>query len=124
MELAAGEYGYAPEDFARIVQAGAVDVLQADATRCGGFTGLLAADALCLSTMTPLSTHCAPYLHVQVAAALKMLRHVEFFADHVRIEGMLFDGVRPPVDGDLVVETSRPGIGLDFKRADAARFAA
>src|SRR5207302_508555 len=38
MEIAAGEYGYDIFYFQRMLAAGAVDVLQADVTRCGGFT--------------------------------------------------------------------------------------
>ena len=41
MEIAAGEYGYDLPYFRRMLEAGAVDVLQADATRCGGITGFL-----------------------------------------------------------------------------------
>jgi hypothetical protein len=36
---------------------------------------------------------------------------------------MLFDGFRPPVDGALVPDLSRPGLGLELKRADARRYA-
>jgi hypothetical protein len=38
MEIAAGEYGYDAWYFREMLSAGAVDVLQADATRCGGIT--------------------------------------------------------------------------------------
>ena len=41
MRIAAGEYGYDAFYFRRMLQAGAVDVLQADATRCAGITGFL-----------------------------------------------------------------------------------
>ena len=44
MEIAAGEYGYDPSYFRRMLEARAVDVLQADATRCGGITGFLMAE--------------------------------------------------------------------------------
>ena len=40
------------------------------------------------------------------------------------IEAMLFDGVLEPVDGVLVPDRSRPGHGLELKRADAQRWAA
>jgi L-alanine-DL-glutamate epimerase-like enolase superfamily enzyme len=123
MELASGEYGYELHDFAEMVEAGAVDVLQADATRCGGFTGLLAVDGLCQTTYVPLSTHCAPYLHLHAAAAAKTLRHMEYFFDHVRIERMFFDGVAEPRDGAIAIDWDRPGIGLELKHADVARFA-
>ena len=41
MEIAAGEYGYELPYFRRMLEAQAVDVLQIDATRAGGVTGLL-----------------------------------------------------------------------------------
>jgi hypothetical protein len=51
------------------------------------------------------------------------VRHIEWFHDHARIERMLFDGAPQPRDGCLVPDRSRPGLGLEFKRADAARYA-
>lgn len=122
MEVAAGEYGYAPYHFARMLDAGTVDVLQADATRCGGFTGFLAVDGLCQSALVPLSTHCAPYVHLHAASAAKMLRHMEYFFDHVRIERMFFDGPAEPVGGTLEPDFTRPGIGLELRRRDAAAY--
>jgi L-alanine-DL-glutamate epimerase-like enolase superfamily enzyme len=100
-----------------------VDVLQADATRCGGFTGLLAVDGLCQTKMIPLSTHCAPHLHLHAGASLKTLRHMEYFFDHVRVERMFFDGIPEPHGGTLSPDLGRPGIGLDFRRSDAERYA-
>ena len=41
IDIAAGEYGYEIFYFERMLSAGAVDVLQADITRCGGVTGFL-----------------------------------------------------------------------------------
>ena len=123
MEISVGEYGYEPADFARILDARAVDVLQADASRCEGITGLLVVDGLCEAKAIPLSTHCAPSLHAHPACAAKRVRHIEYFHDHVRIEHMLFDGVLTPVAGELRPDLTRPGMGLELKRADAERFA-
>lgn len=122
MAIASGEYGYRPDYFARMLSTGCIDVVQADASRCGGFSGLLAADALCESANLPLSTHCAPYLHLHAALACKTLRHAEYFHDHVRIEHMLFDGASHPVDGALAPDLARPGLGLEFKAQDAERY--
>jgi hypothetical protein len=102
---------------------GAVDVLQADATRCGGITGFLRVGALCEARPLPLSAHCGPSLHAHPCCAVTPVRHVEYFHDHVRIEHMLFDGALTPVKGALHPDLSRPGLGLDFKRADAQRYA-
>ncbi|MFN2475201.1 MAG: enolase C-terminal domain-like protein [Chthoniobacterales bacterium] len=122
MDIAAGEYGYDETYFRRMLDAGAVDVLQADATRCAGITGFLMTDALCQAAHIPLSSHCGPSMHVHVGCAAKTIRHAEYFHDHVRIENMLFDGVIQPVNGALAPDLSRPGHGLEFKHADAEQF--
>ncbi len=123
LEVTSGEYGYTLDHFRRVVEAGSVDVLQADATRCGGFTGLLAVDGLAQAWRLPLSTHCAPYLHLHAAMACKQLRHSEYFYDHVRIARLFFDGVREPCAGALAVTDDRPGIGLVLKKTDAEPYA-
>lgn len=86
MDIAAGEYGYRPQYFERMLAAGAVDVLQADATRCGGVTGFLQAAAPCEAHGLPLASHCAPALHAHLDCAALRVRHLEYFHDHVRIE--------------------------------------
>jgi len=123
MDITAGEYGYDLPYFSRMLHAGAVDVLQADATRCAGFTGFVQVDALCASQCLPLSSHCAPILHLHVCCASPSVVHMEYFHDHVRIAHLLFDGVPAPVRGHLHPDLSRPGLGLEFKHADAQRYA-
>jgi L-alanine-DL-glutamate epimerase-like enolase superfamily enzyme len=123
MDIAAGEYGYDVTYFHRMLSAGAVDVLQADATRCGGYTGFFQAAVLCEAHHIPLSSHCAPALHVPVGCSARPFRHAEYFHDHARIEGLLFDNVPSPNDGALKPDLSRPGNGLTFKRKDAEKFA-
>jgi len=105
------------------VSAGAVDVLQADATRCGGVTGFLRAAAVADAWCLPMSAHTAPGIHTHLCCAVARIRHLEYFHDHVRIERMLFDGVVDPVKGELRPDLSRPGLGIEFKSRDAARFA-
>jgi L-alanine-DL-glutamate epimerase-like enolase superfamily enzyme len=124
MEVAAGEYGYDALYFRRMLEARAVDVLQLDATRCGGFTGFLEAAAVARSFGCPLSAHCAPSLHMHAACTVPGFRNVEYFHDHVRIERMLFEGFIAAHDGSLTPDRSAPGLGLTFKRQDAQRYAA
>ena len=124
MDIAAGEYGYEAGYFRRMLAAGAVDVLQADATRCGGVTGFLQAAALCEAYHLPLSAHTAPSVHTHLGCAVTPLRHLEYFHDHVRIEKMFFEGARLPVNGELSPDLSRPGMGIGLKLADTQRFAA
>ena len=122
MDIAAGEYVYTSDDARGMLQAGAVDVLQADVTRCGGITGFLQIGALCEAHHTDLSAHCAPAMHRHVACAVPRLRHLEWFHDHVRIEHMLFDGAPAARNGAIEPDLGRPGHGLTFKRQDAERF--
>lgn len=122
MTIAAGEYGWDAWYFRRMLEAGAVDVLQIDATRCGGFSGFLLAAALAQGYGVPVSAHCAPHLHAHVCSAVSQLAHVEYFHDHARIEAMLFDGLPVLRDGALEVDAGRPGLGLAFKPADAERY--
>jgi len=122
MAIAAGEYGYVVYDFRRLLEARAVHVLQADATRCGGITGFLKAAALAEAWNTPLSAHTAPSIHVHACSAVANVVHIEYFHDHTRIEQMFFDGAAHAVNGMLGVDCRRPGLGLDFKDSDAARF--
>lgn len=121
MEVASGEYVTDTHRAADV--AGAVDVLQADATRCGGYTGFLAIDGYCDVVRKPLSSHCGPMVHLHVAAASLRLRHIEYFHDHVRIEKMLLDGFIEPQSGRLRPDRARPGHGFTFRHADARRYA-
>ncbi|WP_069813020.1 enolase C-terminal domain-like protein [Streptomyces sp. TP-A0874] len=123
-DVAAGEYGYTLSYFGHMLQAGAVDCLQADATRCGGITVWLRAAALAEAAGVQISGHCAPHLHAHPAAAVPNLRHLEWFHDHVRIENLLFDGVLDPGGGSVHPGTSgEAGHGLTLRedRAEAYR---
>lgn len=124
MRVAAGEYGWELAYFRRMLEAGAVDVLQADATRCLGITGLLHVAALAEAHQLPLSTHTAPSLHLHPACSVVPLVNTEYFIDHARIEELLFEGAPRPRDGQLIPDLSRPGMGLEIKRDDAAPYAA
>jgi L-alanine-DL-glutamate epimerase-like enolase superfamily enzyme len=121
-DIAAGEYGYRLTDVRRMLQAEAVDCLQVDVTRIGGVTQWLHASAVAEAHGLEVSAHCAPAAVAHVAAATPNLRHVEYFHDHVRIEEMLFDGVLRPVDGALVPEDGRPGLGVELRTADAEAY--
>ncbi len=123
MDIAAGEYGYDLWYFRRMLEAEAVDVLQADGSRCAGITSFLRTSALTQARGMALSAHCAPSLHVQPCCAIPLLSPIEYFHDHARIEHMLFEGALTPVEGALHPDRARPGLGLEFKRADAARYA-
>ncbi len=121
-DVAAGEYGYDLAYFGRMTDAGAVDCLQAEVTRCGGITDWLRVAAVAAARGLQVSGHCAPNLHAHVAAAVPNLRHLEYFHDHARMEAMLFDGALDPRGGELRPDLARPGLGLSLRHADAEAF--
>jgi L-alanine-DL-glutamate epimerase-like enolase superfamily enzyme len=112
LAIAAGEYGYDLPYFARMVQA--VDIQQADVSRCGGITGFLRVGALCEAHQVPFSAHCVPAVSAHACCAVQPLAHLEYFHDHVRIESLLFEGTLSPEGGALRPDLSRPGLGLEL----------
>jgi L-alanine-DL-glutamate epimerase-like enolase superfamily enzyme len=122
INIAAGEYGYSLPYFKALLQQGAVDILQADATRCGGISGFLKAGFLAEAAGIPFSFHCAPALHLHAATALQGFYIGEYFQDHARIEHILFEGAAVPTAGKLTVDRNRPGMGIEFKHQDAAKY--
>lgn len=123
LEITDGEYGYDLDYFKRLLEAQAVDVVMADLTRCGGITGFMKVATLCETWKMPLSTHCAPALHVHPGCAAGPVRHAEYFHDHARIERKLFEGVPVLSHGVLEPDLTVAGHGLSFRWTDAQRFA-
>jgi L-alanine-DL-glutamate epimerase-like enolase superfamily enzyme len=121
LAIAAGEYGWDGLYFKQMLASGAVDVLQADATRCG-YTGFLQAAQLCEAFQIPLSAHCAPAVHVPLCAAVPRFEHIEYFHDHQRIEGLLFDGVPAVHEGKLRPNHQAAGHGLAFRQELAEQY--
>ena len=118
-DVAAGEY--ISEVGEAQTLSSSVDCLQLDVTRCGGYSGFVRCAAVAQAAGLDVSVHCAPALALPVAAATARLRHIEYFADHARLEPLLADGVPPVTDGALRPVGNRPGHGLTL-RADAERY--
>lgn len=118
-EVTAGEYGTTPEYFRTMLAASAVDCLQVDASRCGGYTGMLAAANVADAYGIQVSSHCAPHLHAPVCAAIPNFRHTEWFADHVAADAVVFNGLSEPSDGVLRATDTGPGHGITPKATTA-----
>jgi L-alanine-DL-glutamate epimerase-like enolase superfamily enzyme len=123
LAIAAGEYGWNLPYFQRMLDAGAVHLLQADVTRCGGITNMLRVDGLCKARNLPFSAHCAPAISAHACCGMETVVHIEYFFDHYRIESLLFDGTLDPNRGLLTPDRSRPGLGIELKEGDARRYA-
>ena len=122
VRIAAGEYCYVLDDASNLLEANAVDVLQADVTRCGGVTNFMKIAAACEMLHVPLSAHTSPSIHASLGCAALPLINVEYFYDHVRIESMFFDGAIAAKNGKLKPDLSRSGLGLELKSKDMEKF--
>lgn len=122
VDVAAGEYGYDLAYFERMLVAGAVDCVQPDVSRCAGVTDWLRVAALAAARGVQVSAHCAQSFTVHPAVCVPNLRHLEYFADHARVDRVLFDGVLDPDGGALRPDLTRPGAGLELKRSHAERY--
>ncbi|MGA8721626.1 MAG: enolase C-terminal domain-like protein [Solirubrobacteraceae bacterium] len=123
LSIAGGEYGWDVPYYGQMLDADAVHILQADVTRCGGITNLIRIDGLCKARNLPFSAHCAPAVSAHAGCAMESVLHIEYFYDHKRIERMLFDGTLDPCAGRLTPDREPPGLGIELKRDEAARFA-
>lgn len=122
VQIAAGEYGGDVFYFRGMCEAEAVDVVQPDPIRAGGFTGFLRAAEVCNAFSTPISAHTAPQLAVHVCCAAPRVLHLEYFHDHVRIGDLLLDGTVRPRGDAMRPDRSRPGIGVELKESDAEKY--
>jgi L-alanine-DL-glutamate epimerase-like enolase superfamily enzyme len=118
-DVTAGEYGYDLAYFARMITAGAVDCVQVDVTRCGGFTEWTRIAAVAAAHNLQISAHCAPNLSAHIAVATPNFRHIEWFADHDRIERAYVDGVLDPTGGRVSPPVDQPGHGMRFRLVEA-----
>lgn len=122
LAIAAGEYSWNLFYSNGLIEGGCVDIIQADVTRVGGITEMLRVDGLAKARSMPSSAHCAPAISAHVCCAMETIEHIEYFHDHVRVEKLLFDGTLDPHEGLLEPDASRPGLGLELKREDAAQY--
>jgi L-alanine-DL-glutamate epimerase-like enolase superfamily enzyme len=107
----AGEYCNQQSDFLHLLSHGLVDIIQADATRSEGVSGTLAASHLANAFNIPLSTHCAPLLHGNLAASLDQFKIAECFYDHLRLEEELFTSVGKYEKGNFIPSSVQDGFG-------------
>ncbi len=122
LNITAGEYGYDAFYFKDMLEAQSVDIIQADATRCCGYTGFFEACKLSEAFNLPLSSHTAPSIHLQACLSQPDVCHMEYFHDHVRIEQTYFEGFPKLENGNLLPHLDRYGHGLELKVKDIQKY--
>lgn len=112
--IAAGENAVSPEDFCRMIEAGAVDVLQPSVTKIGGLTAMLEVAELGQGAGLRVVPH-SPYFGPGLLASLHFLAAMEeaeplevYVAD---LESPPFGEALVPINGEVLVPKG-PGLGL------------
>lgn len=124
LSIAAGRACRDAVQLSRLLDAGAVDVLLVDATRCLGITGFLEADALAAIHGIPIASHGAPSIHAHAGPASRRHLHLTVPTEHARIEALLFDHLPAVRRGNVVFDANRPGLGIELRRDEIQCMAA
>ncbi|MBW8270410.1 mandelate racemase/muconate lactonizing enzyme family protein [Caldovatus aquaticus] len=128
LAVAAGENAAQPEDFARMLAAGAVDYVQPSVTKVGGVSAMRAVAEIAARHGAILVPH-SPYFGPGYLATLHLIAAWGGRAD-VRLETYFLDAelpvygraLDPAPDGTIAVPQA-PGLGLEPDPAVLARFA-
>ncbi|MGI8713668.1 MAG: mandelate racemase/muconate lactonizing enzyme family protein [Solirubrobacteraceae bacterium] len=123
--IATGEIHQTRWDFARLVAAGAADILQPDAGVVGGVTEYLRVAHTAESFDLPIAPHWHANLHAHLAAAVPGTLSIEYFEleqDVYNFERLLTDASRLRVQDGHVHLSAAPGIGVELDADAVARY--
>jgi L-alanine-DL-glutamate epimerase-like enolase superfamily enzyme len=119
--LAAGETMYTRYEFADFMRSGALDVVQADVVRVGGFTEWLKIAKLAESFNLPVAPHFVMELSIHALCAVPnglILEDLE--GGSLTDLGLLAEPIR--VEGGALAPPSRPGHGIVLDGAALRRY--
>ena len=120
--VAAGELEFSRYGFAELLREGAVDVIQPDATVCGGITEWLRIAHTAASHDVPVVPHYNPHLHAHLVASVANGGTVEYFYRDRDVK--VFDDllVDPPTPENGRLTPRGPGYGVRIDRDALAEF--
>jgi L-alanine-DL-glutamate epimerase-like enolase superfamily enzyme len=117
-EIEATRWGFAP-----LLEQGAVDMLQPDATVLGGITEFRKVAALAAAYDVPIYPHWMHHLNVSIVAALPNAVMVEYFPDRgvLNLGDLLQEEIT--ASGGTMPVPQQPGLGFEFDRDALDSFA-
>jgi L-alanine-DL-glutamate epimerase-like enolase superfamily enzyme len=120
----AGQSEHSVFDALRLIEAGAVDVLNVTYNRGGGITGWMKLAATAAFSDIRMGQVGEPHISMHLMAGIPNRTFVECYPDEDRdpLWAELYENRPEPIDGILTVP-DRPGIGLDFDETAVERYA-
>lgn len=125
--IAGGEVLTRRQTFQTWIERGAFDIVQPDATKCGGLSearriAWMAYDHNVQMVSHGWNTAVGVAADLQLAAAMPVARFVEYLTPAPYIEQIITEPFRLDAEGLLTIP-ERPGLGIELNRDALARFA-
>jgi L-alanine-DL-glutamate epimerase-like enolase superfamily enzyme len=111
--LATGEHEYTKYGLRDLILAEAVDIVQLDIARAGGFTEMLKIAAIAQAWNLKLAPHAMEHMHLHLVSAAPNGLFLERLLLFEEITAAVFRNVPPAVGGYMEVPES-PGLGLEL----------
>jgi L-alanine-DL-glutamate epimerase-like enolase superfamily enzyme len=124
--IATGEVLTRRQSFRPFLERHAVDIIQPDATKCGGLTeawriGWMAYEHNILLVPHGWNTALGLAADLHLTAALPVARYVEFLTPSPYLDELITEPFRPDAEGYLHVPL-KPGLGVELNREALKRF--
>jgi L-alanine-DL-glutamate epimerase-like enolase superfamily enzyme len=125
--IATGEVLTRRQSFWPFIQQGAVDIIQPDATKCGGLTeawrvAWMAYEHNVRWVPHGWNTAIGLAADLQLAGTMPVASYVEFLTPSPYIDRLISEPFRPDADGFLPI-LDRPGLGIELNRDALKEFA-
>ena len=113
--IAGSEIENTKHGFKELIERNAVEIVQADATICGGITEFKKIAAIAEAHGLPMCPHSADQIHTPLVAAIPNGLFVEYMPDLAsRIVDLLMNPIIP--ENGVMECSDRPGIGLEISK--------
>lgn len=113
LPLASGEHEYTKYGARDLVLSGAVDIVQIDGTRAGGFTEMLKIAGITQAWNLKFAPHAMEMIHMHLIAAYNNAPYAENLLLFDDITDKTFKNRPKPVNGYLEIP-EKPGLGLEL----------
>ncbi|WP_101909837.1 mandelate racemase/muconate lactonizing enzyme family protein [Marasmitruncus massiliensis] len=111
--LATGEHEYTKFGIRDLILANAVDYVQCDVTRCGGFTEILKIIGMTQAWNLAFAPHGMEYMHMHLMSAAPNAPFLERLFMFEDVSAMVFKDAPQPKNGYLELP-NKPGLGMEL----------